>query len=94
MSYLILSRNGEESFNKFWSPDPDHLRGGPIHGYTPSCVNNLSQPEKYFVSSAHGETNRSKCTNPAIPSGSGSNKAIQGLLSHRIYSQIISITQA
>ena len=23
MSYFVLSRNGEESFNKFWSPDAD-----------------------------------------------------------------------
>ena len=30
MSYLVLSRNGEESFNNFLSPDldTDHLRGG------------------------------------------------------------------
>ena len=34
----VLSRNGEESFNKFLSPGPDRLRGGPSHGYTPFCV--------------------------------------------------------
>ena len=28
MSCFVLFRNGEESFNKFWSPNPDHLRGG------------------------------------------------------------------
>ena len=42
MSYLVLSRNGEESLNKFSIPDPnpdlDHLIGGPSQGYTPSCV--------------------------------------------------------
>ena len=36
---IFGSRNGEESFNKSLSPDkdpdPDHLRGGPNHGYTP-----------------------------------------------------------
>ena len=36
LAYFVLSRNGEESFNKFSSPnlvpDPDHLRGGPSHG--------------------------------------------------------------
>ena len=41
MSYLVPSRNGEESFNTFVSldpyPDSDHLRGGRSHGYTPSC---------------------------------------------------------
>ena len=32
--------NGEESLNKFLSPDPDpdHLRGGPSHGYNTSCL--------------------------------------------------------
>ena len=38
MSYLVLSRNGEESFNKFLSPDPDpgldHLGRGANHGYS------------------------------------------------------------
>ena len=42
MSYLVLSRNAEEPFNKFFSPDPDpdsdRLRGGPSYGYTPSYV--------------------------------------------------------
>ena len=28
MSDLVQSRNGEESFNKFWNPDPDQ---GPVH---------------------------------------------------------------
>ena len=36
MAYLVQSCNGEESFNKFWSPDPDqhpdNVRGGPSHG--------------------------------------------------------------
>ena len=33
MAYSVLSRNGEESFNKLLSNDPDpyHLRGGPSH---------------------------------------------------------------
>ena len=35
MSYLVLSRNGEESFNKFLTPDPDpdHFTGGSSKGY-------------------------------------------------------------
>ena len=38
VAYLILSRNGEESFNKSLSPDPDpnDLRG-PSHGYNTLC---------------------------------------------------------
>ena len=35
MSSLVLSGIGEQSFNKFWSPDPGNLREGPIHEYTP-----------------------------------------------------------
>ena len=33
MSYLVVSRNGEESFNNFLGlgPDLDHLRGVPRH---------------------------------------------------------------
>ena len=42
MLYLVLSRNGEDSLDTFLSPDldgdPDHLRGGPGHGDSPSCV--------------------------------------------------------
>ena len=49
---FVLSRNGEESFNKFWIQiileedratgmlvlvDPDHLRGGPSHWDVSSC---------------------------------------------------------
>ena len=29
-------------WNKCLSPDPDHLRGGPSHGYNTSCVKNKS----------------------------------------------------
>ena len=34
MAYLVLSPNGEESYNKFLSRDPDRLtdRGGPSDG--------------------------------------------------------------
>ena len=48
MSYLVLSRNGDESFNNFLSPDPDsdHLRGGPNHWYNTSCVEKSSQSEQ------------------------------------------------
>ena len=37
ISQFVLSRNGEKSLNAFWSPnpDPDHLIGGPSHGYIP-----------------------------------------------------------
>ena len=42
MAYFVLSRNGEESFNTFLSPnpnpDPDHLRGGPSRGYNTFCL--------------------------------------------------------
>ena len=33
VAYSVLSPDGEESFNKLSSPDPDHIRGGPNHGY-------------------------------------------------------------
>ena len=35
MAYFVLSPSGEESLKTFLSPDPDpdHLRGGPSHGY-------------------------------------------------------------
>ena len=50
MAYLVLSPNGEESFNKFLSPDPapdqDHVRRGPSHGYNTSCVQKSSQSEQ------------------------------------------------
>ena len=42
MAYFLLSRNGEESFNKFLSPDPDHFRGGPSYGDNISCVKIMS----------------------------------------------------
>ena len=39
MAYVVLSRNGEESFNKFSSPDPepdpDHLRSHGDNTYAP-----------------------------------------------------------
>ena len=42
VEYFVSSPNGEESLNKFMSPDPDsdldHLGGGPSHGYNTSCV--------------------------------------------------------
>ena len=39
MSYSVLSRNSQESFN-FWNPEPDldNLKGDS-HGYTQFCVN-------------------------------------------------------
>ena len=62
MSYLVVSRNGEESFNKFSIPDPnpdlDRLSGGPSHGYTPSCVKKSSQSKQYFLSYAREQTNK------------------------------------
>ena len=54
MAYFVLSRNGEESLNKFLSPDPDRLRGGPSHGHSTSCVNKSSQSELSFLSYASG----------------------------------------
>ena len=41
MSYLVQSHNGEGLFNKFLSPDLDHLRGGSSHGFIPSCVKKI-----------------------------------------------------
>ena len=38
MAYFVQPPNSEESFNKFLSPDPDHPKGGPSHGYNTSCV--------------------------------------------------------
>ena len=47
MAYFVISRNGEESFDAFSSPDPDpvldFLRGGPSHGYNTFCVKKSSQ---------------------------------------------------
>ena len=58
MSYFVLSRNGEVSFNKFLSPnpdlDPDHLR---------------SQLEKCILRNACSQTNRQTDLN-ALPSHS------------------------
>ena len=54
MTYYVISLNGEESFNKFLSPDQDfdldHPRGGLIYEYTSSGVKKLTQPEQYFLS--------------------------------------------
>ena len=50
MSYLVLYPDGEESFNKFLSPDPEpdleNLRGGPSRAYITSCVKKSSQSEQ------------------------------------------------
>ena len=53
-------RYGEESLNKFSSPDPgpdpDHPRGGPSHGYNTSCVKTSSQSEQHLLNYASGQT--------------------------------------
>ena len=41
MANFGLSRNGEESFNKYLSPDPGHLRGGPSYGDNTSRVKKI-----------------------------------------------------
>ena len=45
IAYLVQSPNGEESLNKFSSPnpepDPDHLTRGPGHGYNTSSVKKI-----------------------------------------------------
>ena len=46
MAYYVLSRNGEESFDIFLSPDPDDLTGGPSRRDNTSCVNKSSQLEQ------------------------------------------------
>lgn len=40
MLKIAPSHNGEESFKKFWNPDPDpdHFQGGPSHGHSPSIT--------------------------------------------------------
>ena len=38
MVYFVLSRNGEECFNKFLCSDTDDYREGLSHGYNTSCV--------------------------------------------------------
>ena len=40
LRHVLLSRNGEESFNTLLSPDPDYLRGAPSQGDNVSCVQN------------------------------------------------------
>ena len=45
-AYFVLSRNGEESLNKFFlsqdtDPYPDHLRGGPSLGDDTSFVTKI-----------------------------------------------------
>ena len=44
MAYFVVSRNAEEAFNQFLSPD--HLRGGPAHKDNTSCVKTSSQSER------------------------------------------------
>ena len=50
VAYVVLSRNGEDSFNKLLSPypepGPDILRGGPNHGYSTSCEKKIDQSEQ------------------------------------------------
>ena len=51
MSYFLLSRNVEESFNKILSPDTDldQLEQYRTMGIPPSCVKKkVSQSEKLF----------------------------------------------
>ena len=49
MACFVLSPNGEESLNKFLSPDPDphpdHLRGGPSHEYNNNGVKKIKSIE-------------------------------------------------
>ena len=57
---ILLSRNGEESFNKFLSPDPDNFLGGPSHGHfislTMFCLQSTGIFVRYFVIEATGRT--------------------------------------
>ena len=45
MACVVLSRNCEESFSTFSSPDSDpdldRLRGGPSHGHITYCVKSI-----------------------------------------------------
>ena len=63
VSYLVLPRYGEESFNKFLSPNLD-LGGGLSHGYTPSCVKKSSRSEQKFFLVTHvdRQIDQPKCT--------------------------------
>ena len=52
MAYLVLSRNGEESFNKFWSPYPDQYPDNVIeedHGCNTPCLKKSSQLQQSFL---------------------------------------------
>ena len=68
----------EESLNKFLSPDPDpnpdHLSGGPSHGYNTSCVKKIKSIVAIVFEFALGQTdrqtNRPKCITFALLSGS------------------------
>ena len=54
--YSVLSRNGDESFNAFLSPDPDHPRG-PSHEDNTSCVQKIESIGATVVG-LHAWTNR------------------------------------
>ena len=71
MAYVVLSRNGEESFNKWLRSDRDHI-GGPRHVYNTSCVNNFkSIGEKGFEWRARTDRQTDRQTDPnAQPSHS------------------------
>ena len=53
MSYLVLSRNGEETFNTFLSsdpdPDPDNISGRQSNEYTILCNNNQVNPRTKII---------------------------------------------
>ena len=52
MAQFVLSRNGEESLNKFLSQNPDrdlvHIRRGQSHGDNILYVKKSNQSEQYF----------------------------------------------
>ena len=59
MAYFVLSRNGEESVNTFFSPypDQDHFRGGPSHSDNTLCKNQVNRSNS-FKSYASRQTYR------------------------------------
>ena len=79
LSYL---RDGEESFNKFLSPD--HLRGGPSHMY--SCVN---RSNSFWVMHTDKQTNKQTYSNPLLER-SNYNRANVWLCGNRLLERLMS----
>ena len=62
---MAVLRNGEESLDTFLiaDRDADAVRGGPSHGYIPSCVSKSRKSEQQLQ---HYEGVRSNVNNPPL----------------------------